>query len=223
MAEVYIDKDIVAVRELHREVLQIDRTQISIPELLQQQAHNIHSGHAQGNHAVRFHLGCWCTELIGKSAADIMAAKLTLEQAQQAIASEYGFSSWGAVEALDDPAFDTVFESAVDMVIGGQVTELTSSLAKYPELSQQISRFPHGATLLHYIGANGVESHRQVTPYNAADVTRCLIEAGADVNAEANMYGGGSTTLGLLLSSAHPANAGVVDQVADVLRKAGAE
>jgi len=76
-------------------------------------------------------------------------------------------------------------------------------------------------SLLHYIGANGVESYRQITPMNAAEIVKTLIDAGADVNAPANMYGG-STPLELVLSSAHPHNAGVVDEIAAVLRNAGA-
>jgi len=223
VTEIYIDKSVAALRELHREVLFSDRSQLTVRQLLEQQAQNILQGHGNGNSAVTFHLGCWCTEMIGKSHAEMFAADLTLRQARQTIAAEYGFSDWAAVEALGDQGFDLVFESAVDQVVTGDLSGLLASLKQQPDLTQQKSQFPHNATLLHYVGANGVESHRQMTPLNAADIAQCLIDAGADVNAEANMYGGGSATLGLLLSSAHPANAGVVDAVAGVLRHAGAQ
>ena len=52
--------------------------------------------------------------------------------------------------------------------------------------------------------------------------TRLLVEAGADVNASAEMYGGGSTALGLLITSDHPAKAGVMADVRKVLVDAGA-
>jgi hypothetical protein len=58
---------------------------------------------------------------------------------------------------------------------------------------------------------------------NLAEITRLLIEAGADVNAPANMYGGGSTTLGLLVTSDHPAKAGVTGEVRKVLESVGAK
>ena len=45
----------------------------------------------------------------------------------------------------------------------------------------------------------------------------------ADVNATANMYGGGSTALGLLVTSDHPARAGVTGDVRKVLEDAGAK
>ena len=56
-----------------------------------------------------------------------------------------------------------------------------------------------------------------------AEVTRSLLDAGADVNAVAGMYGGGSTTIALLITSSHPAEAGVVEEVVKVLLEAGAE
>ena len=68
-----------------------------------------------------------------------------------------------------------------------------------------------------------METHRQVVPRNLPEVTRVLIDAGADVNATAEMYGGGSTTIALLITSCHPAEAGVVDDAVQVLLNAGAE
>ena len=60
-------------------------------------------------------------------------------------------------------------------------------------------------------------------PLNLAEITRLLLDAGGDVNATANMYGGGSTALGLLVTSDHPANAGVTGAVLKVLVDAGAK
>jgi hypothetical protein len=78
-------------------------------------------------------------------------------------------------------------------------------------------------TLLHYVGSNGVETYRQKVPLNLAEITRLLVDAGAHVNATANMYGGGSTALGLLVTSDHPAKAGVAAEVRRVLMDAGAK
>jgi hypothetical protein len=80
----------------------------------------------------------------------------------------------------------------------------------------------HQATLLHYIAANGVENYRQKSPQNAVDVAKILLNAGAEVDALAAMYGGQWTTMSLLVSSSHPAEAGVQIELIDTLVDYGA-
>jgi ankyrin repeat protein len=55
-------------------------------------------------------------------------------------------------------------------------------------------------------------------------VARLLLDAGADVDATANTYSGGNaqTTMNLLVSSAHPADAGLQEVLAEVLLDHGA-
>lgn len=80
----------------------------------------------------------------------------------------------------------------------------------------------HRATLLHYVAANGVEGHRQKTPANAVEVAKTLLEAGAEVDSLADLYGGQCTTLSLLVSSCHPAAAGLQVALAETLLDFGA-
>jgi ankyrin repeat protein len=81
----------------------------------------------------------------------------------------------------------------------------------------------HRATLLHYVSANGVENYRQKTPKNAVEVAKILLDAGAEVDAEANMYGGRDKTLGLVATSIWPAKAGVLAALIKLLLDAGAD
>jgi ankyrin repeat protein len=53
-------------------------------------------------------------------------------------------------------------------------------------------------------------------------VVREFLERGADVNATCALYGGGATTMGLLLTSIHPVRAGVHLALAEILLTAGA-
>jgi hypothetical protein len=80
----------------------------------------------------------------------------------------------------------------------------------------------HRATLLHYVAANGVEEARQRTPANAVEVATLLLESGADANALADMYMQRCTTLSLLVSSTHPAEAGLQVPLALTLLEHGA-
>ncbi len=80
----------------------------------------------------------------------------------------------------------------------------------------------HAATLLHYIGANGIEGYRQKTPSNAVEIARILLEAGAEPDALAGMYGGQHTTMSMLVTSCHPAKAGLQAALAETLLDYGA-
>lgn len=168
------------------------------------------------------------------SDSELRAAPLDRGDAQLAIARWYGFQSWPRlvewVEAvLRENSPVAQFEAAVEAVIAGDLTTLQRLLQQSPGLVRDRStrvtdQDPpvHGATLLHYIAANGVENYRQVTPKNAVDVARTLLDAGAEVDALAGMYGGQCTTMSMLVSSDHPAEMGVQVALVDTLLDYGA-
>jgi len=126
-------------------------------------------------------------------------------------------------DSLSSPA-PPQFEAAVDAVVSGDMTALHRLLRHHRELVLARSVRPHHATLLHYVAANGVEDIRQKTPPNAVAVATVLLEAGAAVDASADTYGGGpqQTPLNLLVSSTHPARAGLQAPLVDALADYGA-
>jgi ankyrin repeat protein len=91
-----------------------------------------------------------------------------------------------------------------------------------PAMVRAHSTRRHHATLLHYIGANGVENVRQRTPANAVAIAGLLLDSGAEVDALGDMYDNKCTTMSLLVSSAHPAAAGLQAQLAELLLDFGA-
>ena len=160
-------------------------------------------------------------------ASDARAARCTLADAQFFVARCHGFASWPKfVKHLDalTRADSTIaqFESAVDAIVAGHIRTLEKLLRDNPELVRMRSTREHRSTLLHYVSANGVEDFRQKTPKNIIEVTKLLLDAGADVNAESEAYGGGSTTLGLTATSYHPEAAGVQLGLMDLLIRSGA-
>jgi hypothetical protein len=116
------------------------------------------------------------------------------------------------------------FEVAADAVIEGRVVELQALLHDQPTLATARSHREHHATLLHYVAANGVEQYRQKSPPNAVEIANTLLEAGAEVDALADTYTGGTTetTLNLLVSSVHPRDAGVQVPLVHTLLEHGA-
>ena len=55
------------------------------------------------------------------------------------------------------------------------------------------------------------------------EIAELLLQSGAEVDAEADVYGGGSTTLGLAATSVHPFRAGVQNPLLQLLLDYGAE
>ena len=119
---------------------------------------------------------------------------------------------------------DDLFQAAAEAVVDGDEQTLSRLLGDTPDLITQRSGADHRATLLHYVAANGVEDAMQKTPENAPNIAKILIDAGAEVDALADCYGGGiaQTPLSLLVSSYHPAAAGVQGALVNVLASAGA-
>jgi ankyrin repeat protein len=169
-----------------------------------------------------------------ESESEVRSATLELPDAQLTVARGYDFESWPRlveyVEAVTrDGSAVSQFESAVEAVISGDAAALASLLTTNPELvrarSTRVTHFDppvHRATLLHYVAANGVEGYRQKTPTNAVEIAQMLLQAGAEVDALADLYGGHYTTMSLLVSSCHPAQAGVQVALVDTLLDFGA-
>lgn len=168
------------------------------------------------------------------SESELRSATLEPADTQLAIAHWYSFESWPrlaewveAVAQEDSPV--SKFESAVEAVITGDAAKLARLLRETPELvrarSTRVTPHDppvHGATLLHYLAANGVEGYRQKTPKKAVEIAKMLLDAGAEPDALAGMYGGQHATMSMLVSSCHPAKAGVQVALVDTLVDYGA-
>lgn len=155
-------------------------------------------------------------------------ARCRLVDARFGIARCHGFESWSRLSkhlnALAQKNSTVArFESAADAIVHGHLTRIKRLVREDPRLIRARSTREHRATLLHYVSANGVEGYRQKTPQNIVAIAEVLLKAGAEVDAEANVYGGGATTLGLVATSVHPYRAGVQNQLMELLLNYGAE
>ena len=156
-----------------------------------------------------------------------LSGKCALADAQFLIARSHGFESWPKfAKHLDALAQKTSpvsrFEAAADAIVNGDSAALKRLLREDSKLIRASSTREHGATLLHYVSANGVEGYRQKTPKNIIEITEMLLNAGAEIDATASVYGGGCTTLGLAATSVHPERAGVQEALLQTLLDHGA-
>jgi hypothetical protein len=160
---------------------------------------------------------------IEQTEAETLASELGLDEARRAIARWRGFAEWTDVLEQGERTIDPQFEAACDAIVVGDTEALRGLLERDPSLVRARSPFPHRAMLIHHVAANGIEIHRQwQSPKNAVEIAETLLGAGADPNATCTAYGERDTVLGLLVTSAHPAAAGVQADLVEVLCRAGA-
>lgn len=171
-------------------------------------------------------------EVIDRIEKNIRAGRLSrpqlrLADAQFFVARGHGFESWPKfvkqIQAIQrGSSHEAKFEAAADAIISGDIRTLTRLLRDDRDLVRMRSQRTHRASLLHYVAANGVEDFRQKTPYNIVEIAKLLLDAGCEVNAESNAYGGGCTALGLVATSVHPERIGVQEALMQMLLDHGA-
>jgi ankyrin repeat protein len=179
------------------------------------------------------HVGRWTNDVARFARRKLLEGdpagrECALANAQFVIARSQGFESWPKfskhLEALARKSSPvSKFEAAADAIIIGDVTTLKRLLREDPKLVRATSTREHGATLLHYVSANGVEGYRQKTPKNIVVIAKLLLNAGAEVDAPADVYAGGCTTLELAATSVHPEHAGVQEALLELLLDHGAQ
>src|SRR5581483_6509460 len=160
-------------------------------------------------------------------AADKLSHGGNLSHAQFVIARSHGFPSWPRFaryirNTVNTESAEGQFEAAADAIVTGDIESLRRLLHSNPELVHMRSSREHHATLLHYVSANGVEGYRQKTPKNIVQIAKILLDAGAEVDAACDVYGGSCTTLGLAATSVHPEKAGVMNELLQLLLDQGA-
>jgi len=168
------------------------------------------------------------TEFAARELRNEATAPCRLADARFVIARSHGFQTWTSfirhINGLNAKNSRTArFEAAVDAIVEGDIKTLKRLLQLDSALIRVRSAREHRATLLHYVSANGVEGYRQKTPRNIVKITELLLQAGAEIDAEADVYGGGATTLGLAATSVHPYLAGVQNELMQILLDYGAE
>jgi ankyrin repeat protein len=194
----------------------------------QQQAESLLAALNAGDEGAQWRFKWEHPRFRGKRVDEVIAAAETLgiADAQLVIAHVYAFDDWAALSEFTTAvtADETVarFERAVEAVIAGDASTLRALLRQHPDLARARSTRRHHATLLHYIAANGVEGHRQQTPPNAVEIAKLLLDAGAEVDALADMYENSCTTMSMLVSSSPPHAAGLQTALAETLLDHGA-
>src|SRR5215468_2186738 len=163
----------------------------------------------------------------GKSAAtdaEVLATAITQQSARESMARWHWYSGWSDIAPRGHQIVDHLFESACDAIVDGDADALQTLITRKPTLVHSRSCAAHHQTLLQHVAANGIENSRQwQSPPNAVEIAEVLLAAGSDPDARCDSYGCDNTTMTLLVSSAHPARAGVQADLVEALCRGGAK
>jgi len=219
MGSTYVHPDVAAVRRLHAALYARGAGGGTRSSWVEHQTQTLLEAHAAGDPAATIQIRAVVPQRAHDTPEQILDTPLTADEAFAAIALEHGFDDPSAV---DETTLDLDFEVALDTIEAGDLAAFRRLLERVPHLPTMRSAFGHGATLLHYLSANGVEIARQGVPHDAPRFAMALIEAGADPTATARAYGGDHTVRALFETSAHPISAGVDAEFRHVLEVSGA-
>ena len=217
--KIYVHENTQKVYHLHKIAIEQTNKNTTILTQLTAFAANLFAAWKTRNPVCKGQINNWHPDFISKDLDFIFKANFTLADARLSIAKDCGFDNWTAVENLENKCFNLAFENAVTTLLAGDLASLQKQIGQQPELIHFRSTYGHQATLLHYAGSNGVEMWRQQTPYNLPEIVQFLLDAGADKNAKMNVYGGRFTTWEMVVTSAHPHQAGVVEALKKILVK----
>ncbi|MFT5570720.1 MAG: hypothetical protein ACI9RP_002777, partial [Cyclobacteriaceae bacterium] len=153
-------------------------------------------------------------DLIGENDDVIFSKGITYADIESTVLEEYGYINWEEVK--DQGVINAKFEAVVNIVLSGNLDKMKEAIIKYPEVINEKSQFGHKAGVIHYLAANGVEIWRQYLSANSVKMMELLMEAGADPDADNNIYGG-STLRSLIETSDHTFKSGLMDQMLERL------
>ncbi|MBS1804270.1 MAG: hypothetical protein JST28_12955 [Acidobacteria bacterium] len=195
-------------------------------------AHDWITRHISASGAIkRQNKSAWTSRWINQVfafATQELRSTATQAKARLVLARSHGFSTWARFaqhfRKLSQPNSPSAqFEAAAEAIVNGEFATLQSLLTRNPNLVRARSDREHKATLLHYVSANGMEGYRQRTPKNIVRLARLLLDRGAEIDATCEVYGSQCTTLGLVATSVHPAKAGVMNELLQLLLDRGAD
>jgi hypothetical protein len=214
--DIFIPKIVEQLRAFYGELLEQQDSFESVGSHLDALSARMWEGVRERKEFIYQEIANYHSHHLGRSYSVLAGLNLDISDCRHAIANEYGFGHW-AEAARQVLPYDMDFEHAVNSLLAGDLERLRELVGRRPALLWQGSRYGHGATLLHYSVTNGVEIWRQQVPFNLPELVAFLLASGADPAAKMKVYGGEYTPAELLLSSLHPRNAGVFDELRNLM------
>jgi ankyrin repeat protein len=201
-------------------------------EQLKIQANELRRAHREGKRSAAARIVAFHPKLKYQPLEAVLDSPLTVADAQLVLAREYGFDNWAQLKKRVDVGTHVAkikphprFDEAVAAIDRGELEKLRELIVLEPALIRARTNLEPpfgyftGATLLHHVAGN---PSRAPLAKNIVEITRLLLDAGADVNA-ATLGPNGGATMGLLVTSKQASDADVAGPLIDLLVEYGAK
>lgn len=198
----YISKDVQAVKNILPKIavnyIEMDTVQ-SIYEYILSQLQIVSSASSFGLEVLfRNHFPSYTT----LSTIEKSHHKKEIKSLQLVTARSLGFKDTSHYKKTADKVIDKNLDKAIHFLLSGNIDNLKKIITQLPHILSLQSRLGHHASLIHYIGSNGIEIWKQKIPANIDQILSMLLQLGADPNYNNNIYGG-SDLMSLIKTSAH--------------------
>lgn len=217
MENVYVGNVIKDLIDFYKPILDIKFEFETIYDQICAFGEHAYSQFQTGDHRSMFEFNNYNPKYIGKSTQDNINSNPSKQDFLETAANCFSFKSLKAAEKEAKLKIDISFEKAIDIMLASDLKSLKVKIDQEPDLLTRNSQYGHRAGLIHYLGSNGVEAWRQVVPKNIVKILTLLIQKGAKPNMWNNIYGNSSTLKGLVETSAHPYQAGLTQDIVNLL------
>lgn len=207
---------------------------------LKRQAKELRSMHRSKSRAAAARIMTHHPEFKALSIKEALAREFPVAHSQLVIAREYGFGTWAQLKQFVELSGRIAkfkphprFDEALAALDHGDLEKLRSCLKADPSLVRARTNLEPpfgyftGATLLHHLAGNPdrgrFEGKLPPLPKNSAELARALLDAGADVDAKTLCPTGGTTLMGLIITSQLASEANIAGPLMDVLLEHGAK
>lgn len=217
--EIYISGHVQQIQRLYRPIINDLTSYPTLKKQLKGFLEIAYDSYKSGQNTFALEFSNYHPKWLGKYEEIINYENHSWEDFELVIARAYGFKNWDEVILHGNQSFDAQFEKAIDFVLSGKLEALKKLLSNNPGILQTKSIYGHQASLIHYVGSNGIEIWRQQVPNNLPSILKFLLDSGADPNSINKIYGTGSQLIDLIESSDHPFTAGLSQELIHILKQ----
>lgn len=212
--QIYIPDDVSSLKKLLAEELPLLHSLILIQDYIIRVADRLQSAIDNRNPILSVLLRNHYTRFSFESLEDIWNQSHQIDL-QELSARMHGFNEFSDIDSVS--YIDPELQMGIDHFLNSPIEIFQDYIINHQSILDKQTAFGHQASLIHYIGSNGVEIYRQQVPLDIVIRVSILKDLNASFDISHKIYGGHCSLIDLIETSAHPKDAGVRKQLMKII------